>query len=84
MLTPQIGQMSRHKCPRDISGMKVLMRGRGLNDRSILRLPAQLQGMLRGAMKDAAVNLKEDINNLVWRVDRNGCIHITDTRIKVQ
>jgi len=83
-LTPQTGAMTRHKAPRDIIGMKVLCRGRGLKDPNVMKLPAQLQGMLKAAMKDAAEKLKEDVNTLVWRVDRSGVIHITDTRIKVQ
>lgn len=74
----------RARCPRVIAGMKAIMKGRGPKDLNIKRLPAQLQGMLEAALKDAAENLKEDINNLVWRIDRNGCIHIKDTRMKIQ
>jgi len=84
MFMPQIGQMSRHKCPRTIAGMKAIMRGRGLNDPNILRLPDQLQGMLRGAMTNEAEVQKVPVRDLVWRVDRNGCIHIKTTGIKVQ
>lgn len=84
ILTRQTGQMSRHKCRRDMLGMKAMLRGRGLNDPNIMRLPAKLQGMLKGALENESRVLSKPVNNLVWRVDRNGCIHIYDKGIKVQ
>ena len=84
IMQPQIGAMRGYKSPRVIHGMKAIAKGRGLNDPAMKRLPEKFQAMLKAAMQDATVKLKEKVNNLVWRMDRNGVIHITDTGIKVQ
>ena len=86
ILTPRNGMMTRHRAPSNIekAGMKVLVQGRGPRDPKIARMPKRLQGALRYMLKDAAKVLKHDINNLVWRIDKGGCIHVTDPTIKVQ
>ena len=79
-----MGAMTRHKAPKVVLGMKPIMKGRGPNDSGLLRLPERLRGMILYALKDAAEYLKKDVDNLVWRVDRNGTVHITDKEVKVQ
>ncbi len=79
-----IGAMKRYKSPRVIHGMKVMCRGRGPNDANVSKLPAQFQGMLKAALQDHSEKTHEKVNNLVWRMDFNGCIHIYPAGIEVR
>jgi hypothetical protein len=76
--------MTRHKSPRVIHGMRVMCRGRGPNDANVAKLPAQFQGMLKAAIKDHSEKTHEKPNNLVWRMDFNGVIHIYPAGIEVR
>jgi len=81
ILQKHTGAMTRHKSPRDVVLMQVLLQGRGSNDPNVAKLPIQLRAQLLYAIKDSSEQLKQPANNLVWRVDRSGIIHIKDMRV---
>lgn len=84
ILTRQVGTMKRFRSKKSIALGKALLRGRGPNDANISKLPAQLKGQLLAALKFESEKRPEPINDLVWRVDRNGTIHVYYRKLKVQ
>jgi hypothetical protein len=81
LLQKQVGAMRRIKTPRDKFLMQVLLQGRGPNDPNVAKLPPQLKAQLLYALKDYSESFKQPANNLVWRVDRSGVIHVKDMRV---